>query len=80
MVEATAVVVTLAVPDVAPAAIVIVPGVVKAALPDESAIDNPPDGAALLRVTVATLPAPPTTELGLKVTVLIAPAVIVRVA
>jgi len=74
---ATANVVIAAVPVVAPAAIVIVPGTVADAVLEVSVIVSPPGGAALEIVTVAELPAAPTTvELRMLMPVTVGPVTI----
>jgi len=76
----TGVVATAAVPVVAPAASVIVAGTVAEALSEDIATDKPPAGAGPLIVTVAVLPTPPRTEVGLSATVVTEGGLIVRVA
>lgn len=76
---ATAVVVIVKVPEVAPAAIVADPGVA-AALSDVEVIVSPPTGAGLLIVTVPVEEVPPTTVAGFKLTELTVGAVIARAA
>lgn len=93
--EPTATVETVAVPDVAPAAIVTVAGTVAAELLEVRATLSPPVGAGPLIVIVAVDELPPTTDVGFNTTVvtpgplsvnvpgvetLLAPAVIVTVA
>jgi hypothetical protein len=76
----TGVVGTLTVPEVAPAAITKDAGGVMAALLDDNVTVAPPAGAGSLNVTLAVPALPPTTDVGLNVTVLTPGGVIVRVA
>jgi hypothetical protein len=68
VVELTAVVVTVKVAVVAPAATVTLAGTVADALLLDKLTAVPPVGAALLRVTVPVEEAPPVTVVGLKLT------------
>ena len=77
---ATAVVVTLNVAEVDPAGTVTVAGTVAEALFDASAMEIPPVGAAALIVTVPTEATPPTTLVGLRVTLLTLSGLTVSVA
>ncbi len=77
---ATAVVVTVNVAVVAPAATVTLAGTVADALLDASVTTRPPAGAADDNVTVPVLDAPPATDVGFNVTELSVAAVIVRLA
>lgn len=77
---ATAVVVTVNVAVVAPAATVTEAGTVAAALLDVSVTTRPPAGAADDKVTVPVLDAPPATDVGFNVTDVSVGAVIVRLA
>ena len=65
---ATAVVVTVKVAVVAPAATVTLAGTVAAALLLDKPTDSPPVGAALPKVTVPVDEVPPVTAVGLNVT------------
>ena len=65
---ATAVVVTVKVAVVAPAATVTLAGTVAAALLLDKVTDSPPVGAALPKVTVPVDEVPPVTEVGFIVT------------
>jgi hypothetical protein len=78
--DATPFVVTVNVPDVAPAATVAVVGTVAAVLPEVSGTVRPPTGAGLLMVTVPVEEAPPRTEVGASDTPVTVGAVTVRVA
>jgi hypothetical protein len=77
---ATAVVVTVNVAVVAPAATVTLAGTVADALLDASVTTKPPAGAAADNVTVPVLDAPPATVVGFNVTDVSDAAVIVRLA
>jgi hypothetical protein len=77
---ATAVVVTVNVAIVAPAATVTLAGTVADALLDASVTTKPPAGAAADNVTVPMLDAPPATDVGFNVTDVSDAAVIVRLA
>ena len=77
---ATAVVVTLNVAVVAPAATVTLAGTVADALLDASVTTKPPAGAAADKVTVPVLDTPPATDVGFKETELSDAAVIARLA
>jgi hypothetical protein len=76
----TAVVVTVNVAVVAPAATVTVPGTVAELLPEPRVTTSPVGPAGPVRVTVPVELEPPTTEVGSKVTLLIAGMVTVKVA
>ncbi len=76
---ATGVVVTVKVPEVAPAAIVAVPGTA-AGLPEETGTVRPPAGAALPIVTVPMDETPPATVVGLTDRPVTTGAVIARLA
>ena len=76
----TATVVIVAVPVVAPAAIVIGAGAIAAALSEAIVTVNPPAGAGEPIVTVAVEEVPPTTGVGLSVTVVTLGPVTPRVA
>jgi hypothetical protein len=78
--DPTAVVVTVNVAVVAPAATETDAGTVPAALLDVSATARPPVGAALLIVTVPVDGLPPTTEVGFRASVVTVGAVTARVA
>jgi len=77
---ATALVVILNVPDVAPAAIVIDPGITALTLFEVRVIVAPPGPAGLLNVTVPTDDTPPATVEGVNVNPLIVSGVIVNTA
>lgn len=77
---ATAVVVTVKVAVVEPAATVTLDGTVAVALLDASVTTKPPAGAAADSVTVPVLEAPPATDVGFNVTDVSDAAVIVRLA
>jgi len=77
---ATAVVVTVNVAVVEPAATVTLAGTVAATLLDASVTTKPPAGAAADNVTVPVLETPPATDVGFKVTDVSDAAVIVRLA
>ena len=76
---ATVVVVTVNVAVVEPAATVTLAGTVADALLDASDTTRPPAGAAVDKVTVPVLDAPPATDVGFNVTELSDAAVIVNV-
>jgi hypothetical protein len=78
--EPTATVVAVNEAVVAPAATVTEAGTVTAALPEVSVTLWPPVGAAVLRVTVPVDEVPPSTEVGLNVTVVARIGLTVRVA
>ena len=77
---ATAVVFTVKVAVVAPAATVTLAGTVADALLDASVTTKPPAGAAADKVTVPVLDTPPATDVGFNVTAVSDAAVIVRLA